>query len=104
MGVRYSLILWVLMKWVEIIFVRVVYGTRISLLVGVFASCIVVLIGVIYGSVSGYFGGKGRLGHDANSGYYLFPAGYADDYLLSVVLRETLNLDAIPALSSWVQI
>jgi len=39
-------------------FVRVVYGTRISLLVGVFASLIVLFIGVIYGSVAGYFGGR----------------------------------------------
>lgn len=39
-------------------FVRVVYGTRISLLVGVFASVIVLIIGVVYGSVAGYFGGK----------------------------------------------
>jgi len=39
-------------------FVRVVYGTRVSLAVGVFAAAIVVVIGIIYGSISGYFGGK----------------------------------------------
>jgi oligopeptide transport system permease protein len=39
-------------------FVRVAYGTRISLLVGVFASAIVLIIGVLYGSIAGYFGGK----------------------------------------------
>lgn len=39
-------------------FIRVIYGTRISLLVGVFASIIVLIIGLIYGSVSGYVGGK----------------------------------------------
>lgn len=39
-------------------FVRVVYGTRISLTVGVFASIIVLVIGVLYGSISGFFGGK----------------------------------------------
>ncbi len=39
-------------------FVRVIYGTRISLLVGVFASIIVLIIGMLYGSISGYFGGK----------------------------------------------
>lgn len=38
--------------------IRVIYGTRISLLVGVFAAMIVVIIGIIYGSISGYFGGK----------------------------------------------
>lgn len=39
-------------------FVRVIYGTRVSLCVGVFASIIVLIIGVIYGSISGYLGGK----------------------------------------------
>ncbi len=38
--------------------IRVIYGTRISLLVGFFASIIVLIIGAIYGSVSGYYGGK----------------------------------------------
>ena len=33
--------------------IRVIYGTRISLLVGFFASIIVLIIGAIYGSVSG---------------------------------------------------
>ena len=39
-------------------FIRVVYGTRISLLVGIFASMIVLVIGMLYGSISGYMGGK----------------------------------------------
>ena len=39
-------------------FVRVVYGTRISLVIGLFASIIVLVIGIIYGSISGYIGGR----------------------------------------------
>ena len=39
-------------------FIRVVYGTRISLTVGFFASIIVLLIGMTIGSIAGYFGGK----------------------------------------------
>lgn len=39
-------------------FIRVIYGTRISMVVGLFAAIIVLIIGTIYGSVSGYFGGK----------------------------------------------
>ena len=39
-------------------FIRVVYGTRISLAVGFFASIIVLVIGMIVGSISGYIGGK----------------------------------------------
>ncbi len=38
-------------------FIRVVYGTRISLMVGFFASIIVLVIGIVIGSISGYFGG-----------------------------------------------
>lgn len=38
--------------------IRVVYGARISLLVGFFAAIIVLIIGVVYGSIAGYFGGK----------------------------------------------
>ena len=39
-------------------FIRVVYGTRVSLVVGFFASIIVLMIGMIYGSISGYLGGR----------------------------------------------
>ena len=39
-------------------FIRVVYGTRISLAVGFFASIIVLIIGLTVGSVAGFFGGK----------------------------------------------
>ena len=39
-------------------FIRVVYGARISLAVGFFASIIVLLIGLTIGSLAGYFGGK----------------------------------------------
>ena len=39
-------------------FIRLVYGTRISLAVGFFASLIVLIIGMLVGSISGYLGGK----------------------------------------------
>lgn len=39
-------------------FIRVVYGTRISLAVGFFASLIVLVIGMLVGSIAGYCGGK----------------------------------------------
>ena len=39
-------------------FIRVVFGTRISLAVGFFASIIVLIIGMTIGSIAGYCGGK----------------------------------------------
>ncbi|MCR4763311.1 MAG: ABC transporter permease [Lachnospiraceae bacterium] len=39
-------------------FIRIVYGTRISLAVGFFASIIVLIIGMMVGSIAGYCGGK----------------------------------------------
>ena len=39
-------------------FIRVIYGTRVSLTVGLFASILVLIIGVLYGSISGYRGGR----------------------------------------------
>ena len=39
-------------------FIRIVYGTRISLVVGFFASIIVLIIGMTIGSLAGYIGGK----------------------------------------------
>jgi oligopeptide transport system permease protein len=40
------------------IFVRVLYGARISLAIGIVASLINLIIGVVYGGISGFFGGR----------------------------------------------
>lgn len=39
-------------------FIRIVYGMRVSLAVGFFASIIVLVIGMTVGAIAGYFGGK----------------------------------------------
>ena len=38
--------------------VRLMMGSRVSLLVGIVASVLVLLIGSVYGAIAGYFGGK----------------------------------------------
>ncbi|NTW70908.1 MAG: ABC transporter permease [Eubacteriaceae bacterium] len=38
--------------------IRIMMGTRISLLVGLIASFIILIIGSVYGAISGYFGGR----------------------------------------------
>jgi oligopeptide transport system permease protein len=40
------------------VFSRIIYGTRVSLTVAFIGPLISLLIGVIYGSISGYFGGR----------------------------------------------
>ena len=42
-------------------FVRVLYGARVSLLTGVFATLVVLVIGTIYGAIAGYAGGRADL-------------------------------------------
>ena len=67
-------------------FARVIYGTRVSLSVGLFASILVMVIGVLYGAVAGYAGGKVVLVMIIYSLPDLLMV-----ILLSVVLRETLG-------------
>jgi oligopeptide transport system permease protein len=40
------------------LFARILFGGRISLMVGLVASCVALIIGVTYGAVAGYLGGK----------------------------------------------
>ena len=39
-------------------FVRTLYGARISLTIGVLTTLVALVIGVIYGAIAGYFGGR----------------------------------------------
>jgi oligopeptide transport system permease protein len=40
------------------LFVRTLYGARVSLAVGLVATCVSLLIGVLYGATAGYLGGR----------------------------------------------
>lgn len=79
-------------------FVRVIYGTRVSLTIGVFAALIVLIIGVLYGSISGYFGGKVDLVMMRIVDIIYSLPEMLMVVLLSVVLKEVLSVDSIPAL------
>lgn len=79
-------------------FVRVVYGTRVSLIVGIFAALIVVVIGVVYGSIAGYLGGKVDMVMMRIVDIIYSLPDMLMVVLLSVVLREILDVNAIPAL------
>lgn len=71
-------------------FIRVVYGARVSLGVGIFASLLVLAIGMIYGSVSGYLGGKVDMVMMRIVDIIYSLPDMLLIILLSVVLRETL--------------
>ena len=75
-------------------FIRVIYGTRVSLCVGFFASLIVMIIGVIYGSISGYLGGKVDLVMMRIVDIIYSLPDMLMVILLSVVLDEALSFKA----------
>ncbi len=79
-------------------FIRVIYGTRVSLAVGFFASIIVLLIGTLIGSISGYFGGK----------VDLYIMRFVDiiyslpDMLMVILLSAVLKLTLTPVIQGTV--
>lgn len=72
-------------------FIRVVYGTRVSLGVGLFASILVLIIGLFYGAVAGYSGGKVDLFMMRIVDVIYSLPDLLMIILLSVVLREVLS-------------
>ena len=74
-------------------FIRVVYGTRISLVVGFFASIIVLIIGMTIGAIAGYCGGKVDLFIMRVVDIIYSLPDMLVITLLSVVLGQVLNLE-----------
>ena len=79
-------------------FIRIVYGTRISLAVGFFASIIVLIIGMTVGSIAGYCGGKVDLIIMRIVDIIYSLPDMLMVVLLSVVLQEVLSVDQFPLL------
>lgn len=79
-------------------FIRVVYGMRVSFLVGVFASIMVLIVGVIYGAVSGYCGGKVDLIMMRIVDIIYSLPDLLIIILLSVVFRETMDFSSLPVI------
>lgn len=77
-------------------FIRVVYGTRVSLMVGVFASIMVLMIGTIYGAISGYMGGKVDMVMMRIVDIIYSLPDLLIIILLSVVFKETLDFSKVP--------
>ncbi len=79
-------------------FIRVVYGTRVSFLVGLVAAIMVAIIGTIYGAISGYFGGKVDLIMMRIVDIIYSLPDLLIIILLSVVFKETLDFSKIPVI------
>ncbi len=77
-------------------FIRVVYGTRVSFLVGVFASIMVLIIGTLYGAISGYTGGRTDLIMMRIVDIIYSLPDLLIIILLSVVFKETMNFGNVP--------
>ena len=77
-------------------FIRVVYGTRVSLSIGVFASLIVLILGMIYGSISGYVGGRTDLIMMRIVDIIYSLPDMLVIILISVVLDQVLDLTGSP--------
>lgn len=72
-------------------FIRVVYGARVSLSVGIIASVLVLAIGMLYGSIAGYMGGRVDLFMMRIVDIIYSLPDMLLIILLSVVLNETLT-------------
>ena len=77
-------------------FIRVVYGTRISLAVGFFASIIVLIIGLTVGSIAGYCGGKVDLIIMRTVDVIYSLPDILIIILLAVVFKQTVDFSNVP--------
>ena len=75
-------------------FIRVIYGTRVSLAVGLVASIMVLIIGLLYGAIAGYCGGKvDMVMMRIVDVIYSLP-----DMLMIILLSVVLNVTLAPAI------
>ncbi len=79
-------------------FIRVVYGSRVSFLVGIFASIMVLIIGTIYGAISGYMGGRVDLIMMRIVDIIYSLPDILIMILLSVVFKETADFSSLPVI------
>lgn len=79
-------------------FIRVVYGARVSFLVGVFASMMVLIIGTLYGAISGYMGGRTDLIMMRIVDIIYSLPDILIIILLAVVFKETMDFSKLPVI------
>lgn len=77
-------------------FIRIIYGTRISLAVGFFASITVLVLGTLLGSLAGYFGGKVDTAVMRIADMIYSLPDMLMVILISSVLNQTISLEGTP--------
>ncbi len=86
------------------LFVRVLYGARISLSIGIVASLINLIIGVIYGGISGYAGGRtDRIMMNIVDILYSVPTLLYVILLMVVFKPGLMNIFVALGISYWLQ-
>ncbi|MCB2478091.1 ABC transporter permease subunit, partial [Listeria monocytogenes] len=84
---------------------RVLYGGRVSLLVGVFALMIAVVVGTLAGTVSGYFGGFiDNMGMRFLDIFMSIPSFFLLMILNAYLKRGISNIIIIIGLLSWMEV
>jgi oligopeptide transport system permease protein len=78
------------------LFARLLYGGRISLMVGLVASLVALVIGVTYGAVAGYVGGKLD-----SAMMRLVDIMYALPFTIFVILLMVFLKDPMQAVDAW---
>ncbi len=82
-------------KYGRDVFSRIVYGSRVSIAIGVLGSAVILLFGLVYGSISGYLGGRvDTLMMRFVDLMYAFPT-LLFIILLMVILGSTSGLPAV---------
>lgn len=82
-------------KYGRDVFSRIVYGSRVSIAIGVLGSTVILLFGLVYGSISGYLGGRvDTLMMRFVDLMYAFPT-LLFIILLMVILGSTSGLPAV---------
>ncbi len=77
-------------------FIRVVYGARVSVMVGIFASVMVLIIGTLYGAISGYAGGRTDMIMMRIVDIIYSLPDILIIILLAVVFKETMDFSSVP--------
>lgn len=86
------------------IFVRVLYGARISLAIGIVASLINLFIGVIYGGIAGYIGGRtDRIMMNIVDVLYSVPTLLYVILLMVVMKPGLMNIFIALGIAYWLQ-